>query len=372
MSQSLPDMWEDEGRSVLWRFFASGATRPAGSDLPPGVARCGSTDRRSSSGDSDSSGESLLHEIRSRWPGVNISELNNAAHGRTNAAHVASHSNSDFGPAMWRRSVDPTPMRKRGSFDHPDTGLVLNNGQGYVPMDPATSCSSHNQMPACYHTKALYRGVYKCANQGRASEDGVGSLKVRNAWDNSYLAEHAGDDGWRLFESQADCSAQNAATRQNCHQDAAARPQGERIYGTGEAGGRRYQDFNIHSPRHAPTSRRLTSVGSGQCASTLADDWHLYDLKSMDPLSFSLWFIASYSHFLYAIVPDYLLRTIPHCSSLVSMIALFFFTQALALLWGFLSIALSIMCTRSVQHLDKFDILAAVRYATPPPASRIF
>ena len=87
---------------------------------------------------------------------------------------------------------------------------------------------------------------------------------------------------------------------------------------------------------------------------------HLYDLKNLDPLSFSLWLIACYSDFFYATFPDYFLSILPHAGTLLSMTALFFFMQLLSLLWGFLSIALSVMCTRAVQHLDHSNILASL------------
>jgi hypothetical protein len=89
----------------------------------------------------------------------------------------------------------------------------------------------------------------------------------------------------------------------------------------------------------------------------------------MDPLSCSLWFIACYSDLFYAKIPDYILRIVPHSGTLLSMCALFFFMQVVALLWGFLSIALSIMCTRAVQHLDKCDLLVALSIPRPPQPS---
>ena len=110
-----------------------------------------------------------------------------------------------------------------------------------------------------------------------------------------------------------------------------------------------------------------TSVSAAAAGSLLLeDDWHVYDLKRMDPLSCSLWFIACYSDLFYATIPDYILRIVPHSGTLLSMCALFFFTQALALLWGFLSIALSVMCTRAVQQLDKCDLLVALSIPWPP------
>jgi len=92
----------------------------------------------------------------------------------------------------------------------------------------------------------------------------------------------------------------------------------------------------------------------------LEDEWHLYNLKRMDPLSFSLWFIACYSDCFYAKIPDYILRVVPHSGTLLSMTALYFFTQAVALLWAFLSIAVSIMCIRAVQYIDGCDLLSAL------------
>jgi hypothetical protein len=119
--------------------------------------------------------------------------------------------------------------------------------------------------------------------------------------------------------------------------------------------------------QRAKTTRVCASAGGARAGPLLLeDDWHVYDLKRMDPLSCSLWFIACYSDLFYAKTPDYILRNVPHSGTLLSMCALFFFMQAVALLWGFLSIALSIMCTRAVQHLDKCDLLVAL--SIPGPA----
>ena len=118
-----------------------------------------------------------------------------------------------------------------------------------------------------------------------------------------------------------------------------------------------------HFPEDCASSSScsFTRIGGNVPAShALEDEWHLYDLKRMDPLSFSLWFIACYSDWFYAVIPDYLLRVVPHSGTLLSMLALYFFTQAQALLWAFLSIAVSIMCTRAVQFIDKCNLLSAV------------
>ena len=119
--------------------------------------------------------------------------------------------------------------------------------------------------------------------------------------------------------------------------------------------------WHFPEERASSSSCSFTRMGGNAPAShALEDEWHLYDLKRMDPLSFSLWFIACYSDWFYAVIPDYLLRVVPHSGTLLSMLALYFFTQAQALLWAFLSIAVSIMCTRAVQFIDKCDLLSAV------------
>ena len=86
---------------------------------------------------------------------------------------------------------------------------------------------------------------------------------------------------------------------------------------------------------HFPQELQKHDRNSAVAGQPLEDEWHLYDLKRTDALSFSLWFIACYSDWFYAKIPDYILRVVPHSGTLLSMAALYLFMQAVALLWAF-------------------------------------
>uniref|UniRef100_A0A7S4NLK8 Fungal lipase-type domain-containing protein n=1 Tax=Guillardia theta TaxID=55529 RepID=A0A7S4NLK8_GUITH len=101
-------------------------------------------------------------------------------------------------------------------------------------------------------------------------------------------------------------------------------------------------------------------------SSSVDDEWHFYALKEGDIVSLFLWLVSQTFHVLYVTLPDYFILHIPNFGSVISLVALYVFTQALALLWGFVAVAVSVMCTRFVLWLDKCEVFVMNRYSTSP------
>ena len=78
-----------------------------------------------------------------------------------------------------------------------------------------------------------------------------------------------------------------------------------------------------------------------------------------DPIFFIVAITAKLFQLLFISVPDMLLRQVPHAGSILSIISLYLFAQALALLWGFLAVAVAVASSRAMQSLEPTSADAA-------------
>ncbi|EKX36229.1 hypothetical protein GUITHDRAFT_145913 [Guillardia theta CCMP2712] len=74
--------------------------------------------------------------------------------------------------------------------------------------------------------------------------------------------------------------------------------------------------------------------------------------REFDPISSACWMTAGLFEIFFIRIPDLLCDFLPYCGSVVSGAALYIFAQTLALLWGFLAIAVAVLCTKTVNHIE--------------------
>ena len=81
------------------------------------------------------------------------------------------------------------------------------------------------------------------------------------------------------------------------------------------------------------------------------DTLHYKSLRQ-DPIYLLCYVTAKLLGVLFIKMPDFFLRLFPYSGSILSMIALYCFAHTLALLWGFLAVALAVASSIAIQSLD--------------------
>jgi hypothetical protein len=71
-----------------------------------------------------------------------------------------------------------------------------------------------------------------------------------------------------------------------------------------------------------------------------------------DPIYLVVAVTSNIFQFLFIHLPDFLVRHVPNSGSILSMLALYIFAQTLALLWGFLAVAIAVGSSNALQALD--------------------